>query len=163
MLTKNWYKGIAAAAVGAKDTAVDEKGTTRSLYSGGFAFNMNNTISTSQGIASYVRIGTGTTPPTPDDYNLSGTQITKISSTYTDQGTTVENGVATKTVIYTVTNTDTTDITIGEIALFSGMKYSSSSTAAFMFDRTVLDTPVTIPAGGIGQVTYTIRFNYPTA
>lgn len=28
-------------------------------------------------------------------------------------------------------------------------------------NRTVFDTPVTIAAGGVGQVTYTIRMNYP--
>ena len=33
---------------------------------------------------------------------------------------------------------------------------------AIWVERTVLETPVTIPAGGVGQVTYTIRMNYPT-
>ena len=60
--------------------------------------------------------------------------------------------------VLTITNNNATDITIGEV----GIVYQGSNTAALL-ERTVLDSPITIPAGGVSQITYTIRMNYPTA
>lgn len=59
----------------------------------------------------------------------------------------------------TITNNNETDITIGEV----GIVYQTGSSYSVLFERTVLESPITIPAGGVGQVTYTIRMNYPTA
>lgn len=110
-----------------------------------------------------VVFGTGTTPPTKDDYCLSGTLLKNfsysaaVSTTYDDTGITL-------TAIYTITNAGSDDMTIGEIGLMGNMCNASNSwpERKGFIERTVLDTPVTIPAGGICQVTYTIRANYPT-
>ena len=102
-----------------------------------------------------VVLGDGDAAPTLDDCKLSGNVLSTI--TYNADVTREnEDGGATITALYTITNTGTEDITIKEL----GMIYTNGPV---MYERTVLDSPVTIPVGGIGQVTYTIRLNYPTA
>ena len=66
--------------------------------------------------------------------------------------------------VYTITNNNAEEITIREVALHVLFyRTTSGSTNGCVIDRTVLDTPVTIPAGGVGQVEYTITFNLPTS
>lgn len=72
-----------------------------------------------------------------------------------------DNGI-TMPWIYTITNSSATDITIAEVGLWGYINYAASSMENALLERTVLDEPVTIPAGGIGMVTYSIRYNYPT-
>lgn len=110
-----------------------------------------------------VIFGTGTTPPTLDDYCMSGETITAITwasnglqSEITDNGLTIANG-------YTITNTGEEAITIGEIGLIASPTGSTAEGNYALLERTVLDAPITIEPGGVGQVTYTVRFNYPTA
>lgn len=101
--------------------------------------------------ASCVVFGTGTTPPGYTDYKLSGTIISglTVSAAVTNaaQGTEM-------IAEYTITNNSGADVIVGEI----GLKFQW-----YMIDRTVLEAPLTIPAGSIGQLTYTIRMDYPTA
>ena len=113
--------------------------------------------------------GSGNTPPTLNDHTLSGDFIDPSTYQVTTSVTVnTENEFATELeATYSVTNISSNDIIIGEVGLccyVKGRKTSSGSDTVcpFMVERTVLDTPVTIPAGGIGQVTYTIRMNYPT-
>jgi len=111
-----------------------------------------------------VVFGTGNTPPTVDDYTLSGSFISGLStSNVTVAETTSKNddGSMVFTYVYTINNSTGADITIGEIGI---QTYANSSSYYInvLVERTVLDTPVTIAAGGVGQVTYTIRMNYPT-
>ena len=73
-----------------------------------------------------------------------------------------ESGL-TITALYTITNTGSSAFTIGELGLIAATYTNVSTNSKCLVERTVLDTPVTIPAGGIGQVEYTITFNYPTA
>ena len=106
--------------------------------------------------------GDGDATPTINDYNLSGNLITGIvSSTSTVRKS---NGVEKR---FTVTNNNSNEIIIKEICYFSQAGWrsdlGSTSGVILLLDRTVLDTPVTIPAGGVGQVVYTITLNYPTA
>jgi hypothetical protein len=119
-------------------------------------------------VVNNVVFGAGNAVPTIDDYTIndfiSGLTVTVQRTWIAD-----DNG-GSVTAVYTITNPKSEDVTISEIGLFS--KTSTRATAdtnglnvytPVLCDRTVLDTPVTIPAGGIGQVTYTIRMNYPTA
>lgn len=110
-----------------------------------------------------VLLGDGDTPPTPDDYKLAGNIITGF--TYTSAlNSTVNGTVVTLKAIYTITNTSDTETTIKEIGLLGAATNTpNENTSKILLDRTVLDTPVTIPAGGIGRVDYTITFNLPTA
>lgn len=116
-------------------------------------------VRTSVGSYGGVIFGTGTAQPTIDDYKLSGNIISTIVASVSYTRTVTEDSTVFQCV-YTLTNTGTEEITIGEIGLIGGSgSYESNK---MLVERTVLDSPVTIPAGGVGQVTYTITFNYPT-
>jgi len=108
-------------------------------------------------------LGTGTTAPTLDDYKMSGDVISGISVSVSHAQEIDDTGVlGSKTI--TITNNNSSAITISEIGWFGYLYYTITVNGnAVLLDRTVLDSPVTIPAGGVGQVTYTIRMNYPTA
>ena len=116
-----------------------------------------------------VMFGTGNTKPSSDDYWLSGERVSGLSSknvTYTVNRSNDEAGSHYE-IIYTISNTTDADITIGEIALIDALyrKISSSSSQYwdnYMMERTSLDSPVTIPSAGVGQVTYRINMKWPT-
>ena len=110
-----------------------------------------------------VFFGTGDTPASVADYKLSGDLIqnivTSIYRTYS-----YSEAQQSLKALYTITNGNAEEITIKEVILSVRYTHTSSgSSSACVIDRTVLDTPVTIPAGGVGQVEYTITFNLPTA
>lgn len=112
--------------------------------------------------AGTVCFGNGSVPPSAEDYKLSGDIITGLTFSTSVVATPEDDGV-TLTATYTVTNSNSQEITISEVAMF-GTTYSSNGYADsnfIMLDRTVLDDPVTIPAGGFGQVVYTVKMNYP--
>lgn len=108
-----------------------------------------------------VILGTGDTPPTLDDYRLSGTVISTFAYNSSFTSETDGDGVTMQTV-FTITNTGTEAFTIKEIGLIASTGTNASEQYKMLYDRTVLDNPVTIPAGGVGQVTYTIRMDFPT-
>lgn len=99
-----------------------------------------------------VAFGDGSTPVSADDFQLSGNNFTTYSGAYAC----VANADCTEaTWTYTLTNTGSSEFTVREIGL-----YTSSSTSVLyscLIMREVLDSPVTIPAGGVGQVTLTIK------
>ena len=109
-----------------------------------------------------VMFGTGDTPPTINDYNLSGYFITGLVATQVTTNLINSDSLSIST-LYTLTNTSAEAVTIKEVGLGQSFCYSGNSKNSCLVDRTVLDTPVTIPAGGVGQVEYTITFNYPTS
>lgn len=114
-----------------------------------------------------VIFGTNDTPATASDYKLSGEIISGITASVAkNKNVDAGNGVATLSAIYTITNGNSDAITIKEVGLIANA-YSSSGNASAeykcLIERTVLNEPVTIPAGGVGQVVYTITLNYPTA
>lgn len=181
MFLKNWYKALTAMLYNSEDVTgkstngTDMRFTSKSASSGIYNIifltmaggaslsSYNNVPYMGKVQTSYnggVVFGTGDIPPHPDDYILSGSLITTISAVGNVTATQDDNGI-TFTGLYTVTNTGSEDITVNEIGLVTTSAYSTSY--RYLIERTVLDTPVTIPAGGIGQVTYTIRMNYPTA
>ena len=113
-----------------------------------------------------VRFGSDDTPPTANDYKL-GSQITSgLSFTNPAEITyTLSNTCSEYAATYGVTNMSEETIVIKEIGLFSQPSTtviggSKTGYIAALVDRTVLDAPVTIPAGQSKQITYTIRFNY---
>ena len=105
---------------------------------------------------SHFSFGDGDITPTKEDFNLSGNFITGLTVSKTLEST--ESSWILKA---TITNNNADSVVIKEIGLFGLV--NSGYVSSCLMDRTVLDTPVTIPAGGIGQVVYTITFNYPTA
>ena len=106
-------------------------------------------------------IGTGDTPPTFDDYCLAGNMITAISSSVATSFDCDDSG-ATITALCTITNSDNNAFTIREVGLYGKAKGNNYDSDAVLVERTVLDSPLTIEAGSVGQLTYTIKLNYPT-
>lgn len=127
----------------------------------GYNPRLSNPLTSLNGYGGVI-FGTGTTEPTPEDYALSGDMLTDISvSASKIEGLLGEDG-ATVSYRYTITNNASSDIVVGEIGLIAAPSNSTSTSTKCLLDRTVLDTPVTISAGGVGQVTYTITMDYPT-
>ena len=106
-----------------------------------------------------ILIGTGTTPPTLDDYKMES-QIQSGMNASNSRGFD-ENG--NPYTIITLTNATDKAITVGEVGVVTSGYYNAGSSGSkhILVDRTVLDTPLTIEPGGVGQITYTIRMNYP--
>ena len=163
MLTKNFYALMRAALgkISSEATGLDSTTITipfsNSNWYGAFGLMSGYDANGEQ----YVRFGNGTTPATVNDYKLES-QI--------DSGITVANPSAPTTeytdnyISWTATFgvSASVETTISEIGLISRV-YRSSGVTTTLVDRTVLDTPVTIPAGQSKQITYTIRFNYGDA
>ena len=101
-----------------------------------------------------VIFGDGNTPPTENDYFLSGNAINTLTVAC-GVTTSEEDGKIVVTGTFTITNISDADITIREVGTF-GCGYNGNSPIAILIDREVLDTPLAIPAGGIGQVVYKI-------
>lgn len=170
MFTRNWYNYFASQFV--KKIISDEIGKVKdrngdifnsgNYDSGWDSFRMGDlTIQTSYTYAGFI-FGDGDDEATIDDYKLSGNLITTISGSVSNT-TIVENNKVKKTYIITLTNTSNSSITIKECAITKAL-YTSSTASSFkmcIVNRCVLDTPVVIPAGGVGVVDYAIEFEYP--
>ena len=175
MITKNWYKTIATLMFCEKGTSwnvgilgANGVSSEHYFYYNASYYSVYNLAEALQYIRTNyenggVRFGTGNTPATLDDYKLSGDIITTLSGNCAiSKGEDAEGAYI--TALYTLTNTGDSDVTVAEVGTFVHINKTNSSTHAYpMIDRTVLDTPVTIPAGGVGQVEYTITFKYPWA
>ena len=170
MLTNNAYvsmlSGVLMAAIIDPQVITQTNGSHPTSYpnlrSLGFGFQIKKATLKTRVDGTCIVFGDGDATPTINDYHLSGNLITGIvSSTSTVHK---PNGVEKR---FTVTNNNSNEIIIKEICYFSQAGWSSdlgnTSGVTLLLDRTVLDTPVTIPAGGVGQVVYTITFNYPIA
>lgn len=168
MITKHYKKALASSIKYNGNTGItvtDYLGSERALYSKdydagvfnstlGYSLSMPKSGKLSNNAGVY--FGTGTTAPTEDDYNLSGSAVDGLTLSAITNCSTDEDGF-TSTATYTITNGNSEAVTITEIGCLICVRYASSSFAYVLADRTLLDSPVTIPAGGVGQVTYTIR------
>lgn len=118
--------------------------------------NMLNHMSTSgSNNTLYLKVGTGTTTPTENDYELA-TVNTDISC-----GVVVAGVSANYTKIYTATfsNPTSSDIIVTEVGLYGSVVYQTKPAYIdCLFDRTVLSTPITIPAGESKTITYELSF-----
>jgi hypothetical protein len=106
----------------------------------------------------YYILGRGTTPATVDDYNLEDMITSGLSCAW------VIDEDEDKDAIHklTLTNTSNDDITIGEIGIAGNVNVAGNWYLALL-ERTVLDKPITVPAGGFGQIEYAIKLPIPTA
>lgn len=161
MLTKNFYSFMRATLQNTTADFTLKNGSAQSSvfvpsdYKPPFAAMNKHVVNTNDAGVSF---GIGTTPANTTDYKLENslpsTQISVSvpSAVSYSRGTTYEE----YSVTFGVTNKTTASITISEIGLIA----SPQTAYPVLVDRTVLDTPVTIPAGQSKQITYTIRFNY---
>lgn len=113
-----------------------------------FKSNISNSI---QGIS--VRVGTGDTEPTAEDYNIEtpaeGITVTAIATEPTQGGT--------KIYTATIANKTQEDINIKEVGLFLAFYPNHNQINLYMLDRTKVD--ITIPAGETKTYNYEISFN----
>lgn len=114
--------------------------------------------------------GNGTGTPSIEDTKLFGDHLTALTSSNVTVSITYEandnDSKQSLTAVYTITNTTAKDLTISEMGLtyevYCKLSNSYEYAYAFLLEHAVLDAPVTIPVGGVGQVTYTIEMDYPT-
>ena len=161
MLTKNFYALMRVAFGKIKSTVISDENITKTVE-----FSSSNWYGVFPAMCKYkntgtyqwVSFGSGTTPATANDYKLESEITTGISVTSQDSPTTEQTD---KYILWTATFgvKASVETTISEIGLFSNV-HTSSGILITLVDRTVLDTPITIPAGQSKQITYTIRFNY---
>ena len=167
MITNTWRRAFKANFGGSNSDykSLDFQGATRELYCSSSyiashfpALSIDKVISTATPTIDGVIFGTGTTPPSADDHKLSGDVVTQISFQSSAQAVQISEDKNTFTNTYLLKNTGTTDITINEVGWIGkrGSYY-------FLFDRTLLSSPVTIPAGEVGAVAYSIAIELPSA
>lgn len=167
MVTRNWYNGLKSQTmgvvipngytqVGGTKQPTSSESNQNAAYNIIWAFRQRNfTLKISGGFSPGIIVGSGTTPPTIDDYKLESMITAGLSASVVAQGT--DSYIR----ILTITNTSDHDITISEIGTLGVGYYNQSTSFPMLVDRTVLDTPVTIPAGGIGKIEYEIKINLP--
>ena len=166
MLTKNFYSYIRSHFSGNDTyaTFTNTEGIIRTVpasanYPPFKVMNVWGKSTTSTGVS----FGTGTTLASVSDYTLESRLTDNQINVSTPSAVSFSRGDAYDeySVTFGVTNKTANDITISEIGL-TAMPYSppSGSDVYALVDRTVLETPITIPARQSKQITYTIRFNY---
>ena len=103
-------------------------------------------------------LGNGTNQgESPEDYRLESQITTNLSC----DSVSVSRNTTTKTYTATFSNSGTSPITVTEVGYVSRMicDYNNRNIYDnFLMDRTVLETPITIPAGESRTVTYELSF-----
>lgn len=173
MLTNNYKVGVGILMEGGNSstyedmrTIVDINGVERSNITvvantgdiGRYIFfaQMDNPIFSGKTNIRGVIFGTGTGAPSAEDHKLKGELLSGMAATCTSK-VEVSGNTFVKTVVYTITNNNDDDKTIGEVGIINSLMDQNKNSNYVLVDHTYLDNPVTIPAkGGVGQVTYTI-------
>ena len=164
MLTKNWYavweshraqQVIQNSLIGidgkTKNSGCYDTYGIRCLW-----FSMNQVVF--DNISCGIVLGSGTTPATINDHCLES----RITANLVCSSVVTVDDNNDKIIIITATNSGNDNITIGEIGYHGSAPVSaqSSSSAAVLLERTVLDSPIVIAPSGVGQVAYKINMNY---
>ena len=95
-----------------------------------------------------IAIGSGTTPPSIDDYTLESLISIAIASFQLNE----DMGIVTISASFTPSE----DITINEVGLFIRMTDGAGHWFEVLVDRTVLDTSIQVSAGQTATVAYKI-------
>lgn len=175
MILKQWYQCLNTNMSGRVGNFKDVKGVTKSMFSTNKISIFDSSFDAYMGkvppsmpYQGGAVFGTGNTPPTVNDYCLSGSVIDPSTGVKFVVNTNIEksDNACTGTCEYTITNNSGASIIIGEVGIAYPMANGASSVSGEgvgLLERTALDTPITIEAGGVGKVTYTIEFALPTA
>lgn len=130
-----------------------------------FPFNTATTGFTLISSSGGVHVGTGDTPPTENDYILQS-QITSGLSGSVVVSKQIENGMLYLVLDVTLTNTSSDSITIREIGYYQYHMYCTvqgesgvANNFPFLMERTVLESPVTIPAGDFATIRYKVGYS----
>jgi len=170
MITKNFKVFIACILQSSGNTTTkgympvkDVSGTTKYLgfNFASFPYNLYRNVTFSNG--SGIIVGNGDTPATEDDYALESkitSGLTASNSTYTFG---VDDGNPYLEYLFTLTNTTGADIVVKEIGYVQPLQSATtsggnaSSSGNYLIDRTVLSTPVTVPANGSAAIKYRLK------
>ena len=104
-------------------------------------------------------LGNGTNSgESPEDFKLESQITTNLSC----DNVSVSRNTTAKTYTATFSNSGTSPITVTEVGYISRIPYTFTQFNLiydnFLMDRTVLETPITIPAGESRTVTYELSF-----
>lgn len=174
MLTNNWYNYLRANFLSAYQdrtfTGIEVTSTNGTKYapagSSNYCYYMMlrggslTSVASSNGGAG-VNFGDGTVPPAKEDHCLSGNFISGLSLGSYSASHAVEGDTASVVITLTVKNGGAEPVTISEIAWVDRQYVNGGNMKSFMFDRTLLESPVTIPAGGQGVVVYKFSSTFP--
>jgi len=167
---KNFMNILHSLFTGADISIVDTYGTSRTIP---YAFkDVDNYLTETTVLAPEgndligILVGSGTTPPTPDDYSLES----KIPHGDGDNQLHYYDVVVSNVLISgnemaieierSFDNNGTVDVTVREVGLVLEIDYKSGGvydSAFVLILRDVLDSPVTVLAGGSLTVKYTIK------
>ena len=166
MITK-WYKNICATMLQQHGQDyygyLPVKGTNGTTYYGAgmysaFPRTIANLLSLNVNTAGFV-LGTGTTAVTNEDYRTE-TPVTSGLSATTTYTRGLDNGNPYIEYTLNVVNSLSSDIVVTEIAYDQAVQAATTqggttmTTAVVCLDHTLLDSPVTIPAGGSNAIKY---------
>lgn len=116
-------------------------------------FNKTSTYSDN----SYIYFGDSNEPESKEDYMLKGSILNSCIDLVYKLTTIREEDKVKLTTVYTIKNISDSTITIREVAIITPVYYGNVNSYKFMFDRTVLDEPLTLASGQVGEITYTIE------
>ena len=108
---------------------------------------------------SYVDVGFGTTPVTKNDYKLNNSNaIDTPILTFLSNGYVLDNTYPyIRNLTTTYVNNTENDVTITEVGYAQKGNYASDSNRNVLMTRTVLDTPIVVPAGKQVAVTVSLE------
>jgi hypothetical protein len=169
MFTKIYYQALADMGMGSSRSYIIKNyvGTERTVSSlKTYAYNLWQAMKVfhqapnGQSVTKWgVVFGDGNAPVTINDYALSGNHFTTYNCTYKQE---FNDDYDTLTTTYTITNTGNSEFTIREVGVITTHNEYSGGDGALVV-REILDSPVTIPSGDVGQVTLTLKVNIPEA
>ena len=129
-----------------------------------FPYNVTKGMQISSSLSRGVWIGRSSTPPTENDHTLVDRITSGLTSGSPSVSTHVDaSGNIYEDNIYILTNTTSSDITINEIGYVQTFRTSSSVGGTsgindiLMLDRTVLESPLTVPANGSAVLSYQFK------
>lgn len=161
MFTKNFYNLLASYGVNAGQGS--NNGYPSRYVNGTLGYIARPTSTsfpyTSPRVSSNINsegvyFGSGTTPASEDDYTLES--LIGSGLTVTQSNTSIfEEGKMKRRCVYTLTNTSSSNITVGELGVVSLAYSGSGSQTYFLWLREVFG-PVVIPPGSSQAITLTI-------
>ncbi len=128
----------------------------------GFPRNVNNAFQLNANNAGFC-VGSGTTAATENDYELASMITSGLTASVAQNAFLDNQGNPTATFDLTITNSGSEAVTIAEIGYKQAIRVTteqggtSFSDKTCLIDRTVLDEPVTIPAGEFAVIRYTLK------
>lgn len=174
MFTKQYEDLIVLAIVGAKSgtkTIYDYKGSSSTINGSAISpdylkirpLAYNFTLGLGNSSAGHITFWNGASAPSKDAIVPDGTEIktSLFTSSVAISGAVDENGTEV-TRLYTLTNASSEAFTIDTVCLCAEFQWAYGKNGVILCDKTQLESPLTIEPGGIGQVTYTLRYEWPT-